>query len=84
MTRINLGIHPSELCDQHLVAEYREFLEKGYKMGFIFFILIPFISGVLTETNVASHFIAEELPIAIVIDISICILSTIIGCFLTD
>ena len=53
-------------------------------MGFIFFILIPFISGVLTETNVASHFIAEELPIAIVIDISICILSTIIGCFLTD
>jgi deoxyribonuclease (pyrimidine dimer) len=24
MTRINLGIFPSELCDQHLVAEYRE------------------------------------------------------------
>ena len=24
MTRINLGIEPAELCDQHLVAEYRE------------------------------------------------------------
>lgn len=24
MTRINIGIDPSELCDQHLVAEYRE------------------------------------------------------------
>lgn len=24
MTRINVGIDPSELCDQHLVAEYRE------------------------------------------------------------
>ena len=24
MTRINVGISPSELCDQHLVAEYRE------------------------------------------------------------
>lgn len=24
MTRINVGVHPSELCDQHLVAEYRE------------------------------------------------------------
>lgn len=24
MTRINLGIMPQELCDQHLVAEYRE------------------------------------------------------------
>jgi hypothetical protein len=24
MTRINLGVHPSELCDQMLVAEYRE------------------------------------------------------------
>jgi deoxyribonuclease (pyrimidine dimer) len=24
MTRINLGIEPTELCDQHLVAEYRE------------------------------------------------------------
>ena len=24
MTRINSGIEPSELCDQHLVAEYRE------------------------------------------------------------
>jgi len=24
MTRINLGIHPEELCDQHLLAEYRE------------------------------------------------------------
>lgn len=24
MTRINAGIDPSELCDQHLVAEYRE------------------------------------------------------------
>ena len=24
MTRINIGIKPSELCDQHLVAEYRE------------------------------------------------------------
>ena len=24
MTRINLGILPVELCDQHLIAEYRE------------------------------------------------------------
>lgn len=24
MTRINLGVHPSELCDQMLAAEYRE------------------------------------------------------------
>jgi Pyrimidine dimer DNA glycosylase len=24
MTRINIGVDPSELCDQHLVAEYRE------------------------------------------------------------
>jgi len=24
VTRINVGIQPSELCDQHLVAEYRE------------------------------------------------------------
>lgn len=24
MTRINVGVHPNELCDQHLVAEYRE------------------------------------------------------------
>lgn len=24
MTRINLGILPAELCDQHLLAEYRE------------------------------------------------------------
>lgn len=24
MTRINLGIKPAELCDQHLIAEYRE------------------------------------------------------------
>lgn len=24
MTRINVGIDPGELCDQHLVAEYRE------------------------------------------------------------
>ncbi len=24
MTRINVGVDPSELCDQHLVAEYRE------------------------------------------------------------
>ena len=24
MTRINVGIEPSELCDQHLIAEYRE------------------------------------------------------------
>lgn len=24
MTRINVGVPPSELCDQHLVAEYRE------------------------------------------------------------
>jgi len=24
MTRINVGIHPEELCDQHLIAEYRE------------------------------------------------------------
>ena len=24
MTRINLGIDPTELCDQHLIAEYRE------------------------------------------------------------
>lgn len=24
MTRINVGILPSELCDQHLIAEYRE------------------------------------------------------------
>lgn len=24
MTRINIGISPDELCDQHLVAEYRE------------------------------------------------------------
>jgi len=24
MTRINIGVHPSEICDQHLVAEYRE------------------------------------------------------------
>ena len=24
MTRINFGIEPAELCDQHLIAEYRE------------------------------------------------------------
>lgn len=24
MTRINVGIDPAELCDQHLLAEYRE------------------------------------------------------------
>ncbi len=24
MTRINVGVQPCELCDQHLVAEYRE------------------------------------------------------------
>jgi deoxyribonuclease (pyrimidine dimer) len=24
MTRVNIGVDPSELCDQHLVAEYRE------------------------------------------------------------
>jgi hypothetical protein len=24
MTRINVGVDPCELCDQHLVAEYRE------------------------------------------------------------
>lgn len=24
MTRINIGVCPSDLCDQHLVAEYRE------------------------------------------------------------
>ena len=24
MTRINAGIHPSELCDRHLLAEHRE------------------------------------------------------------
>lgn len=24
MTRINVGVDPSELCDQHLIAEYRE------------------------------------------------------------
>lgn len=24
MTRINIGINPEELCDQHLIAEYRE------------------------------------------------------------
>lgn len=24
MTRINVGVEPFELCDQHLVAEYRE------------------------------------------------------------
>lgn len=24
MTRINVGVDPSELCDQHLAAEYRE------------------------------------------------------------
>ena len=31
MTRINLGIHPEELCDQHLRAEYRE-LPRIYTM----------------------------------------------------
>ena len=24
MTRVNVGISPTELCDQHLIAEYRE------------------------------------------------------------
>lgn len=24
MTRVNIGVPPSELCDQHLLAEYRE------------------------------------------------------------
>ena len=24
MTRINVGVFPKELCDQHLIAEYRE------------------------------------------------------------
>lgn len=24
MTRVNAGIHPSELCDKHLIAEHRE------------------------------------------------------------
>ena len=24
MTRVNVGIEPRELCDQHLIAEYRE------------------------------------------------------------
>ena len=24
MTRVNAGIHPSELCDKHLLAEHRE------------------------------------------------------------
>lgn len=24
MTRINAGVHPSELCDKHLLAEHRE------------------------------------------------------------
>lgn len=24
MTRVNMGVEPRELCDQHLVAEYRE------------------------------------------------------------
>lgn len=24
MTRINVGVNPKELCDQHLIAEYRE------------------------------------------------------------
>jgi hypothetical protein len=24
MTRINFGVHPRELCDQHLIAEYKE------------------------------------------------------------
>lgn len=24
MTRINMGVKPAELCDQHLIAEYRE------------------------------------------------------------
>lgn len=24
MTRVNVGIEPHELCDQHLIAEYRE------------------------------------------------------------
>lgn len=26
MTRVNVGIDPAELCDKHLVAEYREIL----------------------------------------------------------
>jgi hypothetical protein len=29
MTRINSGIKPDELCDQHLVAEYRELPRVG-------------------------------------------------------
>ena len=32
MTRINVGIEPAELCDQHLIAEYRELLRAfGYE-----------------------------------------------------
>ena len=43
MTRVNVGIHPIELCDQHLVAEYRELPRcfstrtnaglKGFRLG---------------------------------------------------
>lgn len=43
MTRVNVGIEPEELCDQHLLAEYRELPRcfgtrdnaklKGFRLG---------------------------------------------------
>ena len=33
MTRINVGIYPRELCDQHLIAEYKE-LPRAFALRF--------------------------------------------------
>lgn len=35
MTRINIGIEPQELCDQHLIAEYRE-LPRAFARKYVF------------------------------------------------
>ena len=32
MTRLNFGVHPRELCDQHVVAEYKE-LPRAFSFG---------------------------------------------------
>jgi hypothetical protein len=44
---------------------------------FIFIILIPMIAGIVTAHNGASYFVLDELPMALAINIPICIISSI-------
>ena len=47
MTRINLGVAPYELCDQHLIAEYRE---------------LPRVRHVLMDRVYAGKATADDIP----------------------